>query len=284
MQLLLVDDHGQIWPGDSRKLRAAFDSPYSGGEFVEYSVKNLGFAAVNLYGRSCQIRLRPAFASDGLIVSLLDLVRLQKSVERLVLSTFAGEWRDELVVRGQVEERLSALLHEGSCKRPADFLSAPLQPSALEQRTLLSDIVQTWSHLTSTYETEVLIRLLRGAFGDRYVVTQKSQDRDHLLFQEFGDGMFPFYETWRTCAIGAPIEEQPDRPFGRWVGQAYREAMKEAAPDIRAVDVITRCPVRGRTRLRYKRLIFPLPASSSGSLLLGGSIQDTTVDLRIPHR
>ena len=65
MALLLIDDQGHLWDGASRTLRASFDSPYSGGEFSDYAVTNLGFVAANAYGGSCQIRLRPNFVTDA---------------------------------------------------------------------------------------------------------------------------------------------------------------------------------------------------------------------------
>ena len=58
MSLLLIDDQGEIWDGQSRKLRQSFGSPYSGGEFSDYAVANLGFVALNVYGGSCQVRPR----------------------------------------------------------------------------------------------------------------------------------------------------------------------------------------------------------------------------------
>ena len=106
-----------------------------------------------------------------------------------------------------------------------------------------------------------------------------------LLFHEVGDAlMFSAYETWRSCAIGAPIEEQPDRHFGRWVANTYMTAVDDVSPRIEDVDAIMRWPHAGRSRHRYKRVIFPFQASSEPKLLVGGTIVDDSIDLRIARR
>jgi len=283
MSVILIDDQGELWRGDSRQLREAFDSPFSGGEFVEYAIKNLGFIALNSYGTSCQLRLRPGFATAKAIMSARDWL-LHTKVARVVLTTFEGGWRDELLQPTKVEGRLDGMLESTVSQRPDDLLRAPLTAAALEARAEVMDIIEGWPHLLSTYEAATLTRLLRTVFGDRFVVVRKADGADRFVFQEIGATMFPGYDPWRTCAIGAPLEEQPDRNYGRWVAKVYREAIETGEPRVEAVDAIMRCPVRGRSRFRYKRLIFPLPQSSTGPLLVGGSFTDTSIDLRIPRR
>jgi hypothetical protein len=283
MSVILIDDQGELWRGDSRQLREAFDSPFSGGEFVEYAIKNLGFIALNMYGTSCQLRLRPGFATAKAIMSVRDWLRSTK-VARIVLTTFEGDWRDELLQPAKIEGRLEGMAESTVSQRPDDLLRAPLTAAALEARSEVMDIIDGWPHLLTTYEAATLTRLLRTVFGDRFVVVRKADGADRFVFQEIGPTMFPGYDPWRTCAIGAPLEEQPDRNYGRWVAKVYREAIETGEPRVEAVDAIMRCPVKGRSRFRYKRLIFPLPQSSTGPLLVGGSFTDTSIDLRIPRR
>lgn len=283
MSLLVLDDQGRLWPGESRQLREAFDSPYSGGEFIEYAVKNLGFIAINAYGSSCQLRMRPRFVTRRALESLAAWWRRTKN-DRVVLTVFDGEWKDEFVLARKFDERLEKLFLEGERERPSDFLNRQIKADTLRRKPLLADIFETWPHLVSSYEADVLMRLLRSAFDDRYVLVRRQEEQDRLYFKEFGDRMFPHYETWRQCAVGAPIEEQPDRAYGRWVAQTYRGSMATNEAKLEAVDTIVRCPVRGPTRLRYMRMILPLGESSSGNVFFGGSFDDSTVDLRIPSR
>lgn len=284
MHLLLIDDLGELWRGDSRRLRAAFDSPYSGGEFVEYAVKNLGFVAINTYGTSCQMRLRPGFVAERALQGLRKWLERSK-FERFVITRFEGGWRDELVKAGNLMWRLDEIHVRGQPSRPDDFLSTPLAAGPLDAATPLTEIIGSWGHLVNQYETETILRLLRTVFRDQFAVFRQQPDQGKLVFKELGDRMYSRYETWRECAIGAPIEEQPDRAFGKWVAETYQEVLAQGTPRHDQVDAILHCPYQGgRYRRRYRRLIFPLQQGSAGQLLVSGSFNDPSVDLRVPAR
>lgn len=90
MSLQLINTQGQVWDGSSRLLHDAYDTPYSGGEFSEYAVINLGFLAINVYGYSAQVRLRPNFTADAAFDSLYRCLR-SRPFDRIVM-TF---WDDE---------------------------------------------------------------------------------------------------------------------------------------------------------------------------------------------
>ncbi|MDX2155648.1 MAG: hypothetical protein SFW09_03975 [Hyphomicrobiaceae bacterium] len=282
MSLLVIDDQGELWRGDSRQLRANFDSPYSGGEFIEYAAKNLGFIAINLYTSSCQLRLRPSFVTARTANGLLNWMRGHK-FERVVLTIYESGWRDTLLKPHEVEQRIEGLAatQAGQFEK---FMSRPLQPPPLEGQTILADVFSNWRHLAATYDTDTLVRLLRSVFDQRYAVMLKQAGSGRLVFKEFGHKMFPQYDIWRTCAVGAPVEEQPDRAYGKWVARTYHEALESEVPRSEAVDAITNCPVRGHVRMRYRRIIFPLNEPSGSQLLIGGSFDDRSIDLRVPAR
>ncbi|MGE0765466.1 MAG: hypothetical protein AB7L90_03290 [Hyphomicrobiaceae bacterium] len=281
MLLLLIDDQGEIWRGDSRELRAAFDSPYSGGEFIDYAVKNLGFIAINVFGASCQTRLRPDLVTERATFTLLDWIGNTR-FERMVVSAFDKDWSNELVRMSDVPDRLAQMLTQGGRARPNDFLSRTLDASAIANRPLLRDIINGWPHIVDQFEFEALIAMLKGVFNDRLVVVKRSAEAPKMLFHEVGDGLlYSAYDTWKACAVGAPVEEQPDRHFGKWVARIYEDASTSKAPRIEAVDAIMRWPHAGRSRHRYKRLIFPFQSSDTPKFLIGGTIVDDTIDLRI---
>ncbi len=118
MSLLLIDDLGKVWQGESRQLRVAFDSPYSGGEFTEYAVKNLGFIAIDFYGSSAQLRMRPNFLGEKTVASARHWLQSAK-VQRVALTTFEGGWRNELVRSHDVDARLE------QSSRPIKMRSRP---------------------------------------------------------------------------------------------------------------------------------------------------------------
>lgn len=276
----LIDDKGAVWPACSRRLRESFDSPYSGGEFVDYAVVNLGFAGVDTYNRACQVRVRPEFVEPETAAALQAWLA-QCGLERVVVTWFDGDWRRELMSSpAQAWRRLEHLLTQARPARPGDFVSRPVGQHELHARSPLGRIVGQWGYYAVPAGRTALMGLLRQTLGDRYVIVREGRG-GRLVFAEFGSAMFADYDTWRMCAVGAPIEEQPDRDYGRWVADAYRETLARGQPSIADVDAIVRWPHAGRCRMRYKRVIVPLASASDPPALLGGPLFDDRIDLRI---
>ena len=215
MLLLLIDDQGELWRGDSRRLREAFDSPYSGGEFVEYAIKNLGFIAINVFGASCQARLRPGFVSERAAKSLVEWLGRTR-VERVVISTLdKKDWHSELVRGSDASEWLGQFLRQKPTPKQADYLARTASPAELNGFPLIKDILSAWPHLLSNYDTETLLRLTKSALNSRFAVIHSDNTYgERLRFKEISNSIYSPYETGRTCAVGAPIEEQHDRANG----------------------------------------------------------------------
>lgn len=281
MSIVLFDDQGQIWDGASVILRRGFDTPFSGGEFTAYAVRNLGFIAVDLFGRSCQIRLRPVRVSQKALVSLVEWIA-KRPFERMSAAWFDSEWRYEIFpTLRQGLDRLTALIRKAHMPKEKDFIAKPLTRHDSNRSLALVELMGRWQELSGPDRCRELEGLIRRALGDRYVFVQKDTSSSRLVFREFGDGLFDHIKPWRVGAVGQPIDEMPDRHYGRWVADSYLETLFSGQPHVDNVDAIVNWPHRGRSRLRYKRLIVPLALSSAQPLLLGGSIMDDTVDLRV---
>lgn len=281
MSLLLIDDQGETWDGQSRKLRAALNSPYSGGEFSSYAVTNLGFVAVNIYGPSCQIRLRPSIVTPSAHRTVQDWLGKVR-VERVVLSTLDKHWSDELIRSSPLaQERLELIVTSAARADRQDFLAQVVGTKGIAANTPLGAMVRNWPEISRQSGQRELLELVKKALGNRYIMVRKHEDNGRIIFHELGDGLFSNYETWRTCAIGAPMEEQPDRSYGRWSATGYYETLQSAEPRVENVDAIVRWPHAGRERLRYQRVIVPVQRPGSTPLLVGGSIIDNRIDLRV---
>ena len=281
MSLLLIDSHGQVWDGSSRQLHDAYDSPYSKGEFSDYAVVNLGFIAVNVYSYSAQIRLRPNFTTDAAFASLHHWLRSRR-FDRVVLTRWDEGWHYEMLRSNQTAlARLDDLIKITKRVQPDPFLCRTMpEPTARDPKDMRY-LFRNWPQLAANSSEADLRRLLKPLLGHRYVVIKGRRDVKSLIFTEFGGGIFANYGVWRSCAVGAPMEEQPDRAYGRWVVDAYYDAMQRAAPRLDQVDAIVSWPKEGRLRMRYKRLIVPIRVSDQEVHLLGGSVVDDRIDLRV---
>lgn len=284
MSLQLIDDQGQVWDGSSRQLRHAYDSPYSGGEFSDYAVVNLGFIATNVYGQSAQVRLRPNFTADAAFDSLYRWL-LSRRFDRVVLSWLGDTWHNEMLRSNQAAlVRLDDLIEMAKRHRPEEFLSRHLEGPTSHDPQSMQKLFKEWPQLSANLDEHEMRRMLEPLIGPRYVVVKGKRETQNLVFSEFGGGIFSNYEVWRSCAVGAPIQEQPDRLYGRWVANAYVEAINANAPRLDQVDAIVRWPHEGRLRMRYQRLIVPIKNQDGEVHLLGGSLVDDRIDLRVKRR
>ncbi|MFM9941301.1 MAG: hypothetical protein ACKVP7_17600 [Hyphomicrobiaceae bacterium] len=281
MTMLLIDDQGTCWNGASRELRSAFDSPYSGGEFAEYAVINLGFVAINAYGSSHQVRLRPAVVTRKAVAALAQRLATNK-VARVVLTIFETDWTNELIPsQAAAMARVEQLVAQASQSKPEEFLARASRSIEGQAAATVTTIMKDWPRLSTANGQHQLMQLLNASFGDRYVVVRQDASLGSVVFHELGAGLFSKYETWRSCAVGAPVEEQPDRTYGRWIAKTYADAMVANVPRIEDIDAIVRWPHAGRTRLRYKRLLVPLQTGAGEPLLLSASLMDPRIDLRV---
>jgi hypothetical protein len=278
--LLLIDDQGQIWDGASRTLRASFDSPFSGGEFTDYAVTNLGFIAVNAYGGSCQIKLRPSFVAASATQSLLHWLGSSR-IDRIVLSWLDKDWHHELLRTHETAvTRVRELITAASHTQPNDFLAHEVTAAQLPENTALGILLRYWERLSEPESRASLMDLMNKALGNRYVLIQKDASTSKMVFREFGGGLFKHYDAWRANGVGVPLENLPDKNYGLWASEAYQKALEDKMPRIHDIDAIVRWPHVGRTRMRYRRVIVPI-ASEGEDVTLGGSIIDNRIDLRI---
>jgi hypothetical protein len=284
LSLQLIDDQGQVWDGSSRQLRHAYDSPYSGGEFSDYAVVNLGFIATNVYGHSAQIRLRPNFTADAAFDALYRWL-LSRRFDRVVLTWLGDTWNNEMLRSNQAALiRLDDLIEVAKRQRPADFLSTKIAADEIRRDPKLYSVMERWSRVTHGQQSSEVHSAINSILGNRYIICQEEGAGQRLFYKELGDGLFTDYDTWRTCAVGAPMEEMPDRTYGRWATSCYLDALKDMEPKIEKVDAIVHWPHSGRTRMRYQRLILPLALSDGSRIVVGGSLVDDRIDLRFRRR
>ena len=175
MTLLLIDDAGLEWPATSRKLREAFGSPYSGSEFVDYAIANLGFVGIDNYGASCQLRLRPSLVSEACWRGVSKWLRRARS-ERVVVSWLGSGWSYELIRSTDVAlRRVENLITSTTTARPDDFLSRPLGLDDISPLSALGQIVRDWANLSTPSGQEKLRQLVEATLGGSVLLYRDRQ-------------------------------------------------------------------------------------------------------------
>ena len=89
---LVFDDSGRAWSGNSAAFAQAFAATASHDGPAEYALHTLGFAAIDIFGRSAQIRFTPARVHDNAIDAAFKWLA-QRSFRRIALAQFDGTWR-----------------------------------------------------------------------------------------------------------------------------------------------------------------------------------------------
>ncbi len=283
MNLVLIDDIGGVWDGGSNRLRLAFGAPLAADEFSSYVVKNMGFAAVNIYGRSCEIRLRPGLIGTKTVASLVSWLTTRR-FDRLIVAHFDSYWR--YTMHAGLDAALGGLQKLVSkCQqpRPSDYIMRPLEakdfPATTPMHQALNSLIRNWPMLSQSVHQDGLWHIIMSLQG-RYHKIDAKPDTQCLTFREIGDGFDSYSDDWVARACGTAIEDQEDGAYGQWVAGVYRDALKSGVPSICDVDTIMTTKKLGRARVRYKRVLLPTRSLSGGTWLLSSSIIDHSIDLR----
>jgi hypothetical protein len=281
MSSLLFDDRGQIWDARSCWLAEDLCSSLRGEELVRYAVRNLGFIAVKKIDRSLRIRLRPAVVSP-IAFSALVYYLADNGPERVLVSVLDRDWRHALF--GSLEaaiQHLLSLCRASQDDRSDDFVRRSKALNALDPNSALGELYRLWRDAGGPIPHERLGSLLERGLQGRYVLVERHKSYPDLTLRAVGPGFLSYDQRWLSLASGLRVEDQPDYYYGQWVAQAYREVTRNPAPRLEDVDAIINTARLGRSRVRYTRLIVPVLFSSGPECLLGASLIDPAINLRV---
>lgn len=82
-------------------------------------------------------------------------------------------------------------------------------------------------------------------------------DRSPLKVVAWGNGYehFASGRGWVGHMAGRSILEQPDRAYARWIAGAYERQLKRNETSTEEIEASVWLPGRGRTNIRYRRLL-----------------------------
>ncbi len=281
MKTFLFDDRGEMWDAASRQLASELCASISGTELANYAIRNLGYVSVSENNGSVRVRLRPAAVSP-IAFSALCYYLMDRRPERIVLSRLDRDWTHEFVGTDvNVLRRLVHLVPVSHADRLGDFVSQIKKVDGIAATNPLATLFKLWKEEGEPLEYERIARLLEQGMAGRYVVVQTGETNSDVFLRAVGPGFLSYDDGWRARATGLRVEDQPDYYYGRWVAQAYRDTTSDGGPRLEDVDAIVSTPRVGRSRIRYTRLIVPIKASSGTECLLGASLIDPDINLRI---
>src|SRR5262245_14812582 len=125
-------------------------------------------------------------------------------------------------------------------------------------------------------------QLLPAALRGRYVLLTEDGNGE-LRVSDFGGTMMSRSRWWRRKARGRRIDDMPDWSYGRWVGDAYREARQTGQPLLEDVKAVVNWPEVGTFAHSYWRLIVPLRRLGHPTRLLGVTVDNADVGAQRAH-
>jgi hypothetical protein len=284
LRTILFDDQGEMWDANSPHLAESLHASLYGEDLLKYVVRNLGFVAVTENSGSLRLRLRPSIVSQTALSGLLYWLHDQ-TIERVMISLLDGDWSHELVrTREGVVRRLLAHVKVNLEDRRGDFLNRPRPLHALERSSPLRGLLDAWADCNGKYDAERLRPVIEKAVNGRFVLVEASPSAPGLFIKDVGGGLTNTGKYWLSRSIGLRVEDQPDYAYGKWVAEPYRQVLNTGEPNLEDVDAVITWPGNPRRSYRYRRLVVPFNSAPDSTLLLGVTLVDPNIDLRVKPR
>jgi hypothetical protein len=183
--------------------------------------------------------------------------------------------------RQEAVRKLIARIDLGRAAREGDFLQQELPLESLPKSSPLRGVLDMWSASDGKFDRERLAPLLERALNGRFVLVETSPEKPSFVIKDVGGGLTKPAEYWLTRSIGNRVEDQPDYDYGKWIASFYRQIVTAGAPSLSDVDAVINWPQHSRQSFRYRRLVVPFNGEGSSTLLLGASLADPGINLRV---
>jgi len=90
---------------------------------------------------------------------------------------------------------------------------------------------------------------------------------EDVVFRFIGEGHDWLTRRCRADPIGEPVENQPDKEYGAWVGQFHRSVARTGEPRCDLVSATFRFAEELEYTVRYERLLLPWKTASDETLV-----------------
>src|SRR5690606_36729597 len=115
-------------------------------------------------------------------------------------------WQNEMLRSNQAALiRLDDLIEEAKRQRPEDFLSTTIAADDIRRDPKLYSVVERWNRVTLDRHASEVRSAINSILRNRYIICQEENTSQRLFYKELGEGLFAEYDTWRACAVGAPM-------------------------------------------------------------------------------
>jgi hypothetical protein len=272
---MLVTAEGKWVLPDGEEFLAALGDPNPDYDAVGFAVRNLGFVKFQVLDRLVtEIELHPRNVDKRALLAVEEVIG-QSATNLFRIRYLDTEWRSEISASA---EHTMARLRElcAPVFQPPETERFHIEPQNLsmvfDNRERRAEgfglLAMKWRASFGQYDSSVLSFAVETGLLDRLVIVEvkKTPTADPIL-RYIGAG----HATWldpdrHFTAIGESLQNLPDKDYGAWASELYKNVARSGQPHY---DCVTASIRRQSSvyRTRYERLLLPWKTSSDDVLL-----------------
>ena len=264
----LIDPTGTVWPADSERLRSRLGlAPRTSGDRARFLVANMGFIAVEQLGNGLGVRWRPTYTQRETVAATIIHLR-EQGEQRVVISTIDNSEIHSLF--SGISEACDAMLHRFAGERNTSggyFLAKPRARDSLLAGSVLRKTLDEAVSRGLSYDPMSLWESLQRSVGSRFLLLDPDRSDRKLKVLSLGSGYTKMSRRWTSEAQGTDFEDQPDVSYARAAARAFWTAAQSGKPVIEDVEASMWVPSRGRSAVRYTRLVLPIEVNGRRRIL-----------------
>ena len=270
---MLVTPAGQWVLENSVEFFAALGDIDPDYDAASFAVKNQGFVKFQIHDQSIiEIELHP-YAVELPALLAVQQQLTTSNVRLFRIRYFTSSWQSEILSdRDLAISRLSELCAPKFVPAAKDqFLIEPQEFSKLydSDESPLQRLAQKWRMSFGHFDPSVISFAINQQLLSRLMIFGMRPDWTDPVFRFIGDGFRWLEGNYQFNGIVQRVENQPDRDYGEWVSEFYKNVARTGQPRYDHVTAAIQVSP-GKPNFftsHYERLLLPWKTSSDEVLV-----------------
>ena len=268
---MLVTPDGQWVIEDSVEFLTAVGDPDPDYDAALFAVKNLGFIKFQILNSSViEIELHPQNVELPALLAVQQQL-LSTRVKLFRIKYLQTSWKSEILCSVEIAiTRLAELCAPRFAPASeAKFLVEPQDFSNLfeAEENPLRLMAQKWRMSFGHFDPSVISFAIKHGLLSRMMIAGVKPQRPDPIFRFIGGGHANWLDNdYHFRAIGEKLENLPDKEYGGWITQFYKNVARTGQPRYDYVNATIQRRA-GTHSTRYERLMLPWKTSSDEVLV-----------------
>ena len=268
---MLISPDGRWMVDDSAEFFEALGDAHPDYDASQFAVKNLGFIKFQIHEQSLiEIELHPYTVELPALLAAQQQLLLSK-VGLFRVKYFDTAWQSEILSSADLAVTRLSQLCAPKFASPAKerFFVEPQDFSKLYDTGdgPLHLLAHKWRMSFGHFDPSLISFAIKHELLSRLIIAGVTLPDGDPIFRFIGDGHANWLDPeYHMHAIGQKMENQPDKEYGGWVSQFYRDVARSGQPRYDFVTAKIQRPPSTYTT-RYERLLLPWKTPSDEILV-----------------